>query len=98
VTLTAANSTSSKAISQTVTVAPLLAAFFTYSPTSPVAGQAVQFTDTSTGSPASWLWNFGDGTTSTAQNPSHSYATVASYNVTLTVSNSTGSKSVRVTL
>jgi len=94
VTLTAANSTGSKAISQTVTVVPSFAASFTYSPIQPVAGQAVQFTDTSTGSPASWLWNFGDGTPSTAQNPSHSYATETSYNVSLTVSNSTGSKSV----
>ena len=33
----------------------------------------VQFTDTSTGGPTSWSWDFGDGTTSTAQNPSHPY-------------------------
>lgn len=38
------------------------------------APDTVQFTDTSTGSPHAWLWSFGDGETSTAQNPSHTYA------------------------
>ena len=48
------------------------------------------FTDQSIGAD-SWLWDFGDGTTSTVQNPLHTYATVGSYNVTLTVFNvSTG--------
>lgn len=37
----------------------------------------------------SWLWNFGDGTTSTLQNPSHSYAAGGSYDVTLTVTDET---------
>jgi PKD repeat protein len=75
-----------------------LAASFTYSPASPVADQAVQFTDTSTGPPTSWKWNFGDGGTSTAQNPSHTFALTASYTVTLTVFNSSGSKSVGQTI
>jgi len=75
-----------------------LTASFTYSPASPVAGQAVQFTDTSTGSPTSWQWSFDDGAISTAQNPSHTYATAASYTVTLTVSNSSGSKSASRTV
>jgi PKD repeat protein len=70
-----------------------LAASFSYAPASPVAGQAVQFTDTSTGSPTSWQWSFGDGTTNNAKDPSHTYATVSSYTVTLAVSNSTGSDS-----
>ena len=46
----------------------------------------VQFTDTSTGAPATYLWNFGDGGTSHAVSPSYCYAG-GSYNVTLTVSN-----------
>jgi gliding motility-associated-like protein len=53
----------------------------------------VQFTDQSTpgqGSISSWLWNFGDGTTSTQQNPVHSYTQAGYYNVGLTVSNSQG--------
>ncbi len=45
----------------------------------------VQFTDKSTGSPTSWNWNFGDGATSTGQNPAHIYTTPGTYTVTLTV-------------
>jgi PKD repeat protein len=47
--------------------------------------KGVQFTDISNYA-ASWLWNFGDGTTSTQQNPFHSYSSAGSYTVTLTVS------------
>lgn len=46
------------------------------------------FTDTSSdsdGSIASWSWTFGDGATSTAQNPSHTYEADDTYTVTLTV-------------
>jgi PKD repeat protein len=63
---------------------------FTFSPSTPVTGQAVQFTDTSTGSPTSWSWNFGDGGTSTVQNPTHTFGTGA-YQVSLTASNAGGS-------
>jgi gliding motility-associated-like protein len=45
-----------------------------------------QFKDASFGA-TTWLWNFGDGNTSTAQNPSHTYAAPGNYYVTLTVSN-----------
>ncbi len=51
----------------------------------------VQFTDLSTDSPTSWLWNFGDGTTSIAQSPSHIYSNPGTYTVTLTVTNAYGS-------
>jgi len=51
----------------------------------------VQFTDNSTNSPTSWLWTFGDGQTSTAQNPSHSYTAPGSYTVSLTATNAGGS-------
>ncbi|MGF2412993.1 MAG: PKD domain-containing protein, partial [Ferruginibacter sp.] len=46
----------------------------------------VSFTDQST-LPQTWFWNFGDGFTSTAQNPTHTYAAFGNYNVSLTVTN-----------
>ena len=51
---------------------------------------AVKFTDKSTGTPVSWLWNFGDGKTSTLQNPAHTYSKSGTYKVTLVVTNSNG--------
>jgi PGF-pre-PGF domain-containing protein len=47
----------------------------------------VQFNDISTGLPDSWSWSFGDGGTSTAQNPGHTYTTAGAYTVTLTAAN-----------
>ncbi len=61
---------------------------FTASPTSGQAPLTVQFTDTSTGSPTNWEWNFGDGAASTAQNPSHTYGNTGSFTATLTVTGS----------
>jgi PKD repeat protein len=58
----------------------------------------VAFTDVSTGNPTSWSWTFGDGTTSTSQNPSHVYAAGGSYTVTLTATNLTGSRSANSTI
>ena len=63
---------------------------FTSNVTSGNLPLAVQFTNTSEGG-TSWLWNFGDGNTSTSQNPLHTYLTVGSFNVSLTVTNSAGS-------
>ncbi|HQR67649.1 MAG TPA: PKD domain-containing protein [Thermoanaerobaculia bacterium] len=68
--------------------APL--ADFTWFAASPKAGDRVQFTDASTGSPTSWLWDFGDGTTSTERNPAHTFGQ-GTYPVSLTASNSGGS-------
>ncbi|MCB0515420.1 MAG: PKD domain-containing protein [Chitinophagales bacterium] len=50
---------------------------------------AVTFSDNSEGANA-WSWNFGDGTTSTQQNPTHTYASGGAYNVCLTISGSNG--------
>lgn len=41
-------------------------------------------------SPNSWLWDFGDLTTSTDQDPLHTYTTPGTYTVTLTASNGNG--------
>lgn len=67
---------------------------FTGTPTSGVAPLNVTFTDLSTNTPTSWLWDFGDGSTSTTQNPSHSYATPGVYTVALTATNAAGSNTV----
>lgn len=45
----------------------------------------VTFTPVVEGDINSWLWNFGDGTTSTVQNPEHTYTDPGTYSVTLTV-------------
>lgn len=70
---------------------PVPVASFTYSPTSPTAGQTVSFTDVSSGSPTSWLWSFGDGQSSTARNPTHVFTSRGVFNVSLTATNASGS-------
>ncbi|MHC1706706.1 MAG: M6 family metalloprotease domain-containing protein [Bacteroidales bacterium] len=65
-------------------VAPVLSNF-TGTPTTICQGESVQFTDQSSGNPTSWMWNFGDGSFSTLQNPSHIYNTEGQFSVTLTV-------------
>jgi len=72
-----------------VCVPPIAA--FNATPTSGCAPLTVNFTDQSTGNITSWGWTFGDGGTSTLQNPSHQYTSAGSYNVTLTVSVACGS-------
>jgi PKD repeat protein len=71
-------------LSVQVTSSPLIANFIASS-TSICSGNPVQFTDQSTGNPTSWLWNFGDGYTSTSQSPSHTYNTSGTYTVSLTI-------------
>ena len=61
--------------------------------TSSCSGLTCAFTDLSSdsdGTIASRSWNFGDGTTSTAANPTHAYSAGGSYNVTLTVTDDDG--------
>ncbi len=71
-----------------------VAAAFDSTPASPVVRSIVSFNDRSTGSPTSWQWSFGDGFSSTSQNPSHAYASQGSYTVALTVANATSSAAV----
>jgi PKD repeat protein len=51
----------------------------------------VKFTEQSTGDITSWNWDFGDGSTSVAQNPSHTYTDFGTYTVSLTVTGPQGS-------
>ena len=64
---------------------------FSGSPTSGCAALTVNFSDESTGDIDSWSWDFGDGGTSTAQNPSHTYSNAGTYTVKLTATNAYGS-------
>ena len=66
-------------------------AAFTATPLTGPAPLTVNFTDTSTGSPASWSWVFGDGQTSTVQNVTHTYGAAGTYDVRLTAANAGGS-------
>ncbi len=72
--------------SDTVNVFAL--ASFEASETEIMLGDTIQFTDTSSYSNSfvSWLWDFGDGTTDTSQNPLHVYTTKGTYTVSLIVS------------
>jgi PKD repeat protein len=93
VTLTVTNANGSNTSAPTViTVGPPQTVDFVGTP--PRSGAApltVAFTDQSTGNPISWAWTFGDGQTSTLQNPSHTYTTAGIYNVSLTVGFAVGS-------
>ncbi len=56
---------------------------FAMNDTTPPLNVDVQFTDITSNSPNAWLWDFGDGNTSTQQNPKHAYATPGAYTIQL---------------
>lgn len=98
VSLTATNAAGSNTLTRTnyITATTPLSADFTYSVSWFLLWPYVTFTDTSTGSPASWSWTFGDGGTSTLQDPSHWYPFLGgsgSYPVTLRITNTAGQTS-----
>ncbi len=99
VNLTVKNAAGRNTVTKTehikVTAKPV--ANFTSSVTSGKAPLNVKFTDTSTGTPATWKWDFGDGITSTQQNPVHKYSKAGTYTVILTVKNAVGSNTVTKT-
>jgi PKD repeat protein len=72
-----------------VPATPTVVASFDVSTFNAVVGSNVVFTDRSAGLPTVWSWSFGDGSTSTAQNPVHAYAAPGTYLITLTASNAT---------
>jgi len=70
---------------------------FSASPVSQVyneSGNPVTFTNSTNPGTWTWLWRFGDGTTSTAENPSHTYTALGEYTVTLVVGNANCSDSI----
>lgn len=66
-------------------------ASFTATPQAGCQPLEVQFNDTSQGNPIGWLWELGDGTVSTLQNPAHFYPEAGIYTVTMTAFNYAGS-------
>ena len=87
VTLTATNTAGSNTSQQTVNAQSRV----TLRPVSNFNGLSVNFRDFSTNSPTSWNWNFGDGTSSNLQNPTHIFSRAGTYTVQLTASNTAGS-------
>lgn len=67
------------------------AMFFYYPMDSLNTDLTYQFIDMSLGAVSSWLWDFGDGTTSTEQNPVHTFSEEGLYTVCLTISDEIGS-------
>ncbi|WP_054865044.1 PKD domain-containing protein [Methanosarcina barkeri] len=99
VSLTAKNAHGSNTVTKTdyVKVIAKPVAVFSASPTSGKTPLKVQFTDTSTGTPTSWFWKFGDGSKSYLQNPTHKYSKAGTYTVSLIVKNAAGRNSVTKT-
>src|SRR5439155_24224497 len=93
VSLSVANAAGSNTLTRSAYISasgPPPTANFQGSPTTGPAPLSVAFTDTSTGAPTGWSWSFGDGGTSTAQNPTHVYQSPGTYSVALTASNGGG--------
>jgi PKD repeat protein len=92
VTLTASNPgiTNSRTKNQYITVLNIPRSDFVADKTRGGAPMSVNFMDKSLGEPTSWNWDFGDGATSTEKNPAHTYTSLGSYTVVLTVSNTNG--------
>lgn len=92
VTLTASNPslTNTRTKNQYITVLSIPRADFVADRTKGGAPMAVAFTDKSTNAPTAWKWDFGDGASSTEQNPTHTYTSLGVYSVTLTASNKDG--------
>jgi gliding motility-associated-like protein len=81
-----------------ITVAPGPTSSFTANMTTSCAPATIQFTDQSivppgAGTIVNWLWDFGDGNTSTLPSPSHTYTAIGFYTVSLQITSSSGCKS-----
>ena len=96
VTLTASNGSTSSVSTAVVTVYPAPTVSFYADDTAVCPGVAVNFTSTTIGGvpgAISYIWNFGDGTSSTSSSPSHVFPGPGYYNVTLFATNSEGCQS-----
>jgi len=80
----------SNPFSQKITIGTSPISSFTYSPKYPKPGETVHFIDNTANNPTSWLWEFGDGTTSTEKSPNHIYTSENTYHLTLNVTNDYG--------
>lgn len=71
---------------------------FEFSPAEPTTEDIVRFTDLSTdpdGEVVSWMWDFGDGTTSELQNPEHRFTEPGTYTIKLTVTDDEGATATK---
>ncbi len=98
-----ASATASSTVNISLVASTPLSANVVAAPTSGQAPLAVNFSGSASGgiTPYSYRWVFGDGGTSTSQNPSHTYSIAGNYTATLTVTDSassTNSKSVSITV
>lgn len=102
VTLTVTNSTTGSdtrtkyELISVITPTPLIANFTATNTTGKVP-LTVRFTDTSLNTPTEWSWDFGDNTTTTEQNPLHTYSDVGTFTVSLTATNDDGSDTLTMT-
>lgn len=88
--------TSSETLDVVAGSAPPVVSFTTLA--NPNDPQALSFQNATTGNAASWLWDFGDNSTSTDQNPVHHYRQGGTYSVTQTATGSGGSDSITQSL
>ncbi|MFH1051389.1 MAG: PKD domain-containing protein [bacterium] len=89
--ITSGTYTGSRIRNDYIIVDDVLTSNFTATPTAGSSTLTVNFQDASLSTPDTWDWDFGDGTSSTFQNPSHSYVSPGIYTVSLTVTNYQGS-------
>ncbi|MBN1887625.1 MAG: DUF11 domain-containing protein [Thermoflexales bacterium] len=97
-TVTADNGCSVRTDTHTIIIGLAPEASFT-SATEVGIGEPITFTNTSVGAePLSYVWTFGDGVTSTLENPTHAYTATGPFTVTLTVSNDYGEDSAEAVI
>ncbi len=94
VTVSDASGNSSTCTTTFTVQAPPPDAQFTGSPVAGVAPLVVAFANNSTGLITSVVWNFGDGATSSATNPTHTYTNVATFSVSLTAQGPAGTNTL----